>query len=93
MIFTHKEKTKQKRKQNQKHIREKKNTKTNMLSIEKKKTDKLDLVAPISQFVKNRYGAQQWQDHEAAFKDLQNLRDQVTSTSDKSEGLRDMMYR
>jgi hypothetical protein len=64
-----------------------------MLSIEKKKTDKVDLMSPIQQFLRNQYSAQTLADHQQTLQELQTLRDTVTTSTEKSEALRDMLYR
>jgi hypothetical protein len=64
-----------------------------MLAIERKKTDKVDFVKPLEQYIRNQYSAQVAQDHQEAINYLQQLREDVRNSTDKNDVVKDLMFR
>jgi hypothetical protein len=64
-----------------------------MLAVDRKKTDKVDLVKPIQQYVRNQYSAQAVSDHTEAFNYLQQLREDTRNLQDKNDATKDLLVR
>lgn len=64
-----------------------------MLAVDRKKTDKVDLVKPIQQYVRNQYSAQAVSDHTEAFNYLQQLREDTRNLQDKNDATKELLVR
>lgn len=64
-----------------------------MLSLERKKSDKVDLFKPLQQFIRNQYSQDAAQDHEDALNQLQQMREDVRNIQDKNDATRDLILR
>eukprot|EP01114_Cavostelium_apophysatum_P013019 TRINITY_DN3067_c0_g1_i3.p1 TRINITY_DN3067_c0_g1~~TRINITY_DN3067_c0_g1_i3.p1 ORF type:complete len:562 (-),score=185.11 TRINITY_DN3067_c0_g1_i3:92-1777(-) len=64
-----------------------------MLSVERKKTDKVDLVRPLQDYIRNHYSGDAAQDHLEALNNLQQLREDVRNIQDKNEATRDLLLK
>jgi hypothetical protein len=64
-----------------------------MLSVDRKKTDKVDWVKPLQQFIRNSYSAQIAQDYQEALNGLQQLREDVRNVQDRNDAAKDLLLR
>ncbi len=64
-----------------------------MLSVERKKTEKVDLFKPLQQFVRNQYSAQAAEDYHEALDNVQQLREDVRNIQDKNEVTKELIVR
>lgn len=64
-----------------------------MLSVERKRTDKVDLYKPLEQFIRNQYSADALQDHQEALNQVQQLREDVRNLQDKNDVTRDLLFK
>lgn len=64
-----------------------------MLSIERKKTEKVDFIKPLQEFIRNNYSADSLQDHQEAINGLQQLREELRNCEERNTALRDLLCR
>jgi len=64
-----------------------------MLSVERRKTEKVDLLKPLQDYIRNHYNADAVQDHQEALQNLQQLREDVRNIQDKNEATRDLILK
>jgi len=63
-----------------------------MLSLERRKTDTVDWVKPLSLFIRNQYDANAERDHQEAITYVHKLREDVRNSQDKNDGTKDLLY-
>ncbi len=64
-----------------------------MLSIEKKKTDKVDLLKPLQQYLNSNYHSDIAREYDQVLQNIQQLREDMRNIQDKNESARDMVAR
>eukprot|EP01117_Protostelium_nocturnum_P017320 TRINITY_DN7038_c0_g1_i1.p1 TRINITY_DN7038_c0_g1~~TRINITY_DN7038_c0_g1_i1.p1 ORF type:complete len:805 (+),score=310.62 TRINITY_DN7038_c0_g1_i1:178-2592(+) len=64
-----------------------------MLSIDRKKSDKVDWVKPLEAFISSQYSAEGLQDHREAVQSLQQWREDVRNIQDKSDSAKEILFR
>lgn len=64
-----------------------------MLSVERKKTDKVDLLKPLQDYIRNHYNGDAAQDHNEPLSFLNQLREDVRNIQDKNEATRDLILK
>jgi len=63
------------------------------LHVERKRTDKIDLVKPLTKFIKNNYGDQDYKNNKDALDVVQQLREDVRKIQDRSDTSKDLVFR
>jgi BRO1-like domain len=64
-----------------------------MLTIEKKKTDKIDWLKPLQKYISTQYTDQSANEHAEALNNLQSLREDCRNANDKSDAVKDIWLR
>jgi len=64
-----------------------------MLSAERKKTDKLELVKPLQTYIRNHYTSEAAQEHQEALNNLQQMREDVRNLQEKNEQVKDILLK
>lgn len=64
-----------------------------MLSIEKKKTDKVDLIKPLSKYIKEQFSKEELTNHENVITNLNQQREQIRNIADMTETSKEMVWR
>lgn len=64
-----------------------------MLSIERKKTDKVDLIKPIQKYISTQYSDKASNDHNDALNNLNQLREDIRNAIDKSDVVKDLLLK
>ncbi|KAF2070314.1 hypothetical protein CYY_008367 [Polysphondylium violaceum] len=64
-----------------------------MLSIEKKRTDKIDIVKPLTKYIKEQFSKSEADAHETAIQTLNSMREDIRNLQDKTETSKDMLWK
>jgi BRO1-like domain len=64
-----------------------------MLSVERKKTEKVDLIKPLSTYIKTQYSEKVGNDHTEVLNNLQQLREDVRNSQDKSDAIKELLLK
>ncbi|GAM29306.1 hypothetical protein SAMD00019534_124820 [Acytostelium subglobosum LB1] len=64
-----------------------------MLSIERKRTDKVDFVKPLTKYIKDHFSKEEASNHESQLNALQQLREDVRNLQDKTDTSKDLLWR
>lgn len=64
-----------------------------MLTIEKKRTDKVDWVKPLQKYISTQYTEESAKEHTEALNALQQMREDCRNSVDKSDAVKDMWYK
>lgn len=62
-------------------------------TIERKKTDKIDLLKPIQKYIRSTYDEKTLADHAQALTQLQQMREEVRNLQDKNDASKDILMR
>lgn len=66
---------------------------TIMLTIEKKRTDKVDWIKPLQKYISTQYNEQSANEHSEALNALNSLREDCRNAQDKSDAVKDIWLR
>eukprot|EP01133_Synstelium_polycarpum_P011610 gene11610-13554_t len=64
-----------------------------MLSIERKRTEKVDFVKPLTKYIKEQFSKEEASSHELQITSLQTMREDVRNLQDKTETSKDMIWK
>eukprot|EP01132_Coremiostelium_polycephalum_P004270 gene4270-5343_t len=64
-----------------------------MLSIERKRTEKVDLIKPLKKYIKDQFGSEEANNHDSQIHALNQLRDDIRNLQDKTDTSKDMIWR
>ena len=64
-----------------------------MLTIEKRRTEKVDWIKPLQKYISTQYSEQSSNEHTEALSSLQSLREDCRNAADKSDAVKDLWLR
>lgn len=65
---------------------------SSMIAVELKKTDKVDFVKPITNYIKSSFSKEAADIHKASIENLQNFRENIRLDVEKTEGARNKLF-
>ncbi|EGG16375.1 ALG-2 interacting protein X [Cavenderia fasciculata] len=64
-----------------------------MLSVDRKRTEKVDVIKPLTKYIKEQFSKEEAADHEQQINTLSSLREDVRNLQDKTETSKEMIWK